>query len=110
METLTNNWNYDDYLTYFLLFAANEDYEVEQEEIEFIIDRVGEEEYSKVKKIYSKNQETDHLEIINEFKIQHCLNGDCKEKVLFDLKALFHSDGRFSGLEQALYVGLKKLL
>lgn len=108
METI--DWTYNDYLTYLLLFAAREDYEVDKEEIDWIINRVGEEEYLKVNEIFKQHEETEHLEVIQNLGKEYCQDGDCKEKILADLKQLFISNGKFSDLEQVLFIGLRKLL
>lgn len=105
-----SGWNYQDYLTYLYLFAAHEDYEVDREEKSWIISRVGREEYTKVNQQFSKNRETDHLEIIQHFGINYCSSNNEKRKVLKDLRNMFNSNGHFSSIEQVLLLGIGRLL
>lgn len=106
----TTNWTYQDYLTYLFLYAAREDFEVDKEEIDWIVNRVGKKEYKKVLAVFETNLETEHLQIVQQFGKSYCRSEEQKQRVLDDLKDMFESDGRFSDIEQMLLLGIGKLL
>jgi len=103
-------WNKEDYYTYFLIYAAYADFNLAEEEKEYILDRVSKEEYKKIHKIFKKHNDVEKLAIFDIFLNKFCHKEDDKEKLLREMQEIFWADGRFESLEHIFMLYFKKTI
>ena len=107
---INQNWNKEDYYTYFLIYAAYADFNLAEEEKEYILDRVSKEEYKKMHRIFKKHNDVEKLEIFDYFLHNFCNEESDKEKLLREMQEVFWADGRFESLEHIFMMYFKKII
>jgi hypothetical protein len=102
--------NVSEYLAYILLYAANADFETDKTELEIIHESVSKEEFRRMKKAFDDAGDTERLGVIMHYKdvYQGLLNDT--SVVTNQLKSIFIADDRYSAVEKAVFIFLKKLL
>ena len=99
-----------DFLAYALLYASEADFELSDEEREYILSKVDSKSFSKsLKEIQTDND----IQRINKIKgrFKHLNYTEEHLKILIDeMFNLFNIDGNYSNLERNLMLGLKRLL
>jgi hypothetical protein len=103
-------WTYDDFLGYLLIYASHADFNVQREEVRKIIQEIGRSEYSKLNSIFDKQSDAEHAEIIAYLGTKFCTTPEAKEKILNELQTLLFADGIYKTEEQAFFYGVKMLL
>ncbi len=106
----TTDWTYDDFIAYLLVFASMEDYEVTKEEEEYLISRLGEENYRKMQSLIDRSTVAEQMDTVSSLSKRYCTDRESCRKVLDDVKDLFMSNNEFSALEQTILIGLEKLI
>lgn len=107
MET---SWNKKQLKAYLLLYCANIDNEENKKELSIIKSQIEADAYEKIHEEFDSDNDYQSVE-----KISHTLDrlGYTKENItqlITEMKALFMADGEFDATEQALFIGLKRLL
>ena len=110
MKTTYNTWTKEDFLTYLLLYAANSDFVISDEEKQFILNRVSEEEYHKIHRVFNKHSEADRSETISLLGNRFCNGEDDKCEIRKDIVKLFFADEDYSLLERNFFIAVKKIL
>jgi hypothetical protein len=102
--------NFNEYIAYLLLYAANADFEIEKEELEIIERSLDKEDYERVRKAFDRANDAERLEVIMHYKkIYHNTLMDA-EAVTSQLKEVFMADEEYPSIEKAVFMYLKKLL
>ena len=107
MET---TWNKKEFKAYLLLYCATIDHEENQKELKMIKSQITEDAYIKIHEEFEEDNDYQSIE-----KINHTVErlGYTKENIdylITQIKALFMVDGEFDATEQALFIGLKRIL
>lgn len=107
MET---TWNEKQLKAYLLLYCANIDNQEDKNELTIIKSQIDEDAYKKIHDEFDNDNDYQSVE-----KISHALDrlGYTKKNIdqlVTEMKALFMADGEFDATEQALFIGLKRLL
>lgn len=110
MEIQTNDWTYKEFLAFLLIYAASADFIIKDEEVEVICQKVGEESYKKIMKVYDKSNDYGHIQTILSYKEKYYPSEDEKQKILEDMKDVFMADDEFSSQEQLIFNAIKKIL
>jgi len=110
MSETVENWTYNDYLAFIMIYAASADLNIQESEKMLIRERVGDECYEKVMGIFEERNDMERIEIILQFKAEHIKDEAEKEKVLSDMKDVFMADKDYSTLEQNIFMAVQKLL
>ena len=105
-----SSWTYEDFLTYLMLYAANADLVINEEEKEMLFTKVSLEDYGHVHKIFEKENDYERLQTIKSFKDSYYNTTQAQEKLLRDLKDMFMADEEYNSIENAFFMGLKKVL
>ncbi len=100
----------DDLMVFTLVYAAHEDLEMTQEEIDFITSRYGHEKFENMLELFTQNSDYENLEAIRN-GVMHSENpSKTKDQILDQLTQLFVADGEYSKLEVVLFKFLEKIL
>lgn len=102
--------DYNEYLAFLLLYAADIDQQIKEEEKEIILTVVEQSEYKAIKKRFDKLNDYERIELIQSHKEEFISTEIDKEKILNDLKSIFLADDEYLAIEKAIFMYLKRLL
>ena len=68
MEQEIIRLNFNEYLAYLMLYAANADFEIEKEELQIIRKFISREEYKKVRQAFDNTNDAGRLKVIMHYK------------------------------------------
>lgn len=110
MENQNVQLNFNEYMAYLLLYAANADFEIEKKELQIIRKSLSREEYQKVRETFDNANDAERLGVIMQYKkvfIDVLIDTDA---VIKQLKEVLHADDENESFEQGVFIFLKKLL
>lgn len=107
---LNTTWNYEEFRTYLLLYAANADLEYTSSEEEMILKTISKSSYSKIKEAYDNANDYEHIQTILNYKGLYFPTADQAKELIDLLIKMFQVDGNFSILEKNCLMLLKKML
>lgn len=106
----TTDWTAEDYKALVLIYAANVDAEVQEEEEEVIVAEVGGERATRMKKAVAKLSDYEMLQVLEEERNRFYPGEEGKKILLAEVKELFKADGVYSQVEQVIARNLERLL
>jgi hypothetical protein len=104
------DWNESEFLAFVLLYGANIDMEYTDEEKAIIQQIVDRDHYTKIRDFFESLNDTQCLQIIQEFKGLYYPTADRTDLLLSKLDELFASDGVYSNIETVCRQMLNRLL
>lgn len=110
MEEFKTNWTHEELKGYMLLYCAHADFNVSQEEKEYIKSKVGVEKYQKIRKEFEDDNDYQQIQKIHNTIKRLEYSKEEIDEAFKSIKKLFLSDGDMDILEQNIYRGLKHLL
>ena len=102
--------NIGEYLAYILLYAANADFETEKEELEIIRENFSKEEFGRIKKAFDETSDSERLGVIMHYRDAYIGLLNDTSLVTEQLRSIFMADEKYSAVEKAVFIFLKKLL
>jgi len=102
--------NISEYLAYILLYAANADFETDKEELDIIRETVSKEEFRRIKKAFDETSDNERLRVIMHYRDAYISLLNDTSLVTNQFKSIFTADEKYSAVEKAVYIFLKKLL
>ena len=102
--------NISEYLAYILLYAANADFETDKEELDIIRETVSKEEFRRIKKAFDETSDNERLQVIMHYRDAYLSLLNDTSLVTNQFKSIFTADEKYSAVEKAVYIFLKKLL
>jgi len=99
-----------DFLTYLLLFAMHADYKCEETEREYILSQVDEETIKRVSRDFERHNDIQRIERIRYYLTEGQYSEIQLTHLVDEVVKMCKADGDYSGLEQSLMVGLKRIL
>lgn len=103
-------WSYNEFLAYLLLYAANADFEINEEERKLLLSGLNTYDYNKISKAFDKCNDYERLQIIGTYRDLYYPDDESKEKILNDLRNVFLADEEYNSVERAVFMGLRKVL
>lgn len=103
-------WSYKEFLAYLLLYAANADFVVNEDEKEMLFSKVNVEDYNNIRRAFEKANDNETIQIIKSFRSVYFNDDASAEKLLIDLKDIFLADQNFDSTERVIFMGLRKIL
>jgi len=110
MKTTYETWQQEDFLTYLLLYAANSDFVISEEERQFILNRVDEEKYRSIHKLFKMHSDFERSETVRLLGERYCNDEKNKCEIRKDIVKLFFADEDYSLLERNFFIAIKKIL
>lgn len=105
-----NNWTYQEFKAFVLLYAAYADLKLEESEIQLIIEKVGDETYNRISGNIQEMNDYEKLQTILSFKERFFPNQEKKEAILKDIQEIVMADNKLQHIEQGLLYCLKRLM
>jgi hypothetical protein len=102
--------NISEYLAYILLYGANADFETDTVELEIIRETVSKEEFRRITKAFDEASDTERLGVIMHYRDAYVNLLNDTSLVTNQLKSIFMADEKYSAVEKAVFIFLKKLL
>ncbi len=104
------NWNYNEFLAFVLLYAANADFNESPRELKIIKNKVGEEAFEKAHEVYEEQNDYQHIEIITSYQDTYFADEASKQKLYREMEDVFMADHEFDTLERNELMMLKKII
>lgn len=93
-----------------MLYAANIDSNIHQDEVYEILQKTDAATYEKVRKMFNKMSDTEILSSIQDNKAQYLADATEKQQMLDDVHSIIAADDRHSAMENQLIRELKRVL
>lgn len=106
----TDNYTYDEFVAFLLIYAAHADVEYTDGEQAFIKARVSPESYNRIYSDFNSMPDIKVLQTIESYKDQYYSTPEQKTKLMGHMQALFDADGDYSSMEKTLKLFLEHLL
>ena len=100
----------DEFKVLVMLYAANIDSNIHQDEVDEILQKTDSATFEKVRKMFTKMSDTEILLCIKENKSKYLADENEKQQLLDDLQSIVAADGHKSAMEKHLTRLLKKVL
>ncbi len=110
MSSEKPQWSYNEFLAYLLLYAANADFNINDEERKLLLSGLNTYDYNNISKAFDKSNDYERLQVIESFRDSYYPDDHSKEKLLNDLKKIFLADEEYNSVERAVFMGLRKVL
>ena len=105
-----DNWLFDDYFAFLLVYAAEADFVIREEERDAIVKKVGQERFFQLLAYFKDLKDVDRIDIVYEFKDKFCTTPDDGKKTIAEVENILRTDHHLSAVEQELLLSLKKIL
>lgn len=102
--------NAEDFKSFLLIYLAEADYKVTEEEKSIILNHVSLEQYEHIKHAIDRLSDFECLDIIARYQHQYLPNLASKEALLAEMEHLYEIDPKHSVLERNMILGLKKIM
>jgi hypothetical protein len=110
MEMENTSWSYNEFLAFLLVYGAQLDADLPEEELEFIKRRTGIHAIDKIKEKVDSLSDMEALDIIEDYRKIYLDSDEKKEKAKRDLEGLLKTEGDHSQLEKAAVHMIEKLI
>ncbi len=104
------DWDFNEFLAFFLIYAAHADIDFSDAEKEQIKKIVSPEKFEELWAIFNNMTDYQVLELIRSYKETYFSTPKEKDHLLDEMKNLFNVDGDYSILEKEFHLFLSKLL
>ncbi|HAD14579.1 MAG TPA: hypothetical protein DCF33_19310 [Saprospirales bacterium] len=106
----TDNWSYPEFHAFVMLYAANIDGYVTEDEERLIAPTITSDAYAKIKSVFMACDDADALDIIFSYRDKYCCTEADKAKILADMMAIFQSHEKLAQIEQEMHHLFQKCL
>jgi hypothetical protein len=103
-------WNYEEFVTFVLLYASHVDMEFSDEEKNKISEHLPPETFDKMFLQFTDMSDYEALQAILSYKGLYYPTQDRKQELLDKIKQVFFADGDYSVMERELLHFLEKLM
>ena len=109
MEDVNVSWSYDEFKIYLLLYAAESNQVITEEEMEFIEAKFDILLIKAIQKEIKGDNDYQRIQKIMAYIDQHNLAKADLDELLKEIKAVYLSDGKYDAVEQSIFLFLQKL-
>ena len=110
-HTITRDtWEFADYFAFLLVYAAEADFVIREEEREAIVAKVGQERFLQLLAYFKDLKDVERIDIVYEFKEKYCPTEEDGLRTLSQIEDILRQDHYLSAVEQELLLSLKKIL
>lgn len=100
----------EEFFAYLLLYAAETDSIISREEKEYILERVPEDTYAHVLKIFKKDNDKERIDRIMKNVKAGNYHQSSPQELIDEIKATMMIDGRLDAVETIFLIGIRRLL
>lgn len=109
-ENSYQNWTYEEFIAFTMLYASFEDGEISDDEAEIISEKIGKETYRKLRKVLDSNINFDNIEIILELKDKYIKTDEDLESLFVAIDKIIEVDGEVTQFEKDMINSISFLL
>lgn len=110
MDTKSIKFNREELHAFVLLYVANADMEIDSDEIDFISKHIKKKKLHEVEKVFEKCNDNECLQIILNHKDEYFSSQESKDELMQEIVELIKADDKENQMEEAILMGLKRLL
>lgn len=104
------NWTYNEFLAFLLVYAAEMNYSLTKQELDFIKERTQISDIGKIKATVDSVSDVEALDIIEDYRKKYLDSAEKKGQTKLDLENLLKTSGIHSQLEKAAVHILEKII
>lgn len=104
------NWNKDEFKTYLLLYAANADFKLQDEEKQLIAARISGAACKHIEKQFEKDNDFVRLETLLSYREKFFPTEQGAENLLKEISEMLFADDKYCCNEENFFKMLKKIL
>jgi len=105
-----NDWTYEEFRAFAMLFAANADGHITADEENLIAQTLLPEQYARVKKCFLECPDSEALDVILSYKEKYCTTPADKERLLADMKMIYEAHNGFEQIERGVHHIFERML
>jgi hypothetical protein len=106
----TDNWTYAEFHAFVMLYAANIDGRITEQEERLIAPTLTSEAYAKVKSVFMSCDDADALDLIFSYRDKYCCSSEDKARILADMMTIFQSHEKLDQIEREMLHLFEKCL
>ena len=114
----TKNWQYEHFVIYLYLCIADSDYNISDDEIEEIHDKVSKtlnsgnymKTITEVLREFKNHTDYEKTDLVSNYAEKYCKDENVKNKILKDLEDVMEADGIIKSVEMIMFRYIKKTL
>jgi hypothetical protein len=110
MQTENTPWSYNEFLAFLMIYGAQMNLALSEEELEFVKNKTGISNIEKIKERVARSSDIEALDIIEEYRKIYLDTTEKKEKVRQDLEGLLKSDPGHSQFEKVVIHILERII
>ena len=110
MSINNSNWTYNEFLAFLLVYAAEMNYPLSINELEFIRATTKIEDIEKIKSTVDSVSDVEAIDIVEDYRKKYLNSSEQEERAKADLENLLKTPGIHSQLEKAGVHILEKIL
>ena len=104
------DWTYDEFICYLCLYAANADFVIQNEEQQYIIDRLGFDTYKKIYDIFDKQSDFERIETARALNDRFHPDEEHRKAIFEQMEQVLNVDNELTTVEKNMMMIIKKLL
>lgn len=105
-----SDWSYNEFLAFLMIYGAEMNNALSDQELLFISTRTGVKDIEKIKRKVDNISDARAIEVIDEYKKTYLVTPDLREKVKHDLEELLKAPGEHSQFEKVVVHLIEKLI
>jgi uncharacterized membrane protein YebE (DUF533 family) len=110
MSKIPTNWSYEEFHAFAMLYAANVDGEISEQEENLIQQQIAPEAYQQIKSLFLTCDDADCLDVMLQYRSKYIATPEAKEKILKDMSTIFEVNHRYVQIERELLHLLNRML
>jgi hypothetical protein len=110
MNNQFENWTYEEYHTFVMLYAANSDGEISDKERDLITQESSAVTYAKIKSLFQACDDNQALDVIFSYSEKYCANQADRDRILADMQSIYQADSDFEQIEKGVHQLFKRML
>ena len=109
MEVMNPTWSYDQFKAYLLIFAAESNQIITEEEKDYIEAQLDTLLVQTIQKEINRDNDFQRIQKIMSYVEQHNLSKTDLDGLLQEINEVFQSDGKYDMIEKGIFQFLEKL-
>ena len=102
--------NKEEYRTLVMLYAANNDGNIQSEEVKVMLKKSGFDTVEKMEKLFAKMSDAEVLDCIRENKAQYAATEADRLEIIHDLCEIIEADEKFSVMEDEMVRVMRRVI
>ncbi len=110
MNAMQDNWTFEEFSTFAMLYAASIDAELDPADEALIKKRVDEATYQKLKSYFDRCADIKCIDLLRSYHDKYMADEASRQRLLGAVREVFESDNKYSIFERELMHLFEKLL